>query len=98
MAYKMLEGIIKLIPKFSLKQNAIDWQPTMLLNTIYKLILKLLAIHLNNLLHELISKLQAGFVSGRSILEDVSITWLVKDWLTIFLTLFIKLAYEKAFD
>lgn len=56
LAYKLLEGIIKLIPKSAFKQNVTDWHPITLLNTIYKLIAKLLALRLNSLLPDLISE------------------------------------------
>lgn len=54
MAHKILHGIIKLIPKSTSKQLVIDWHLTPLLNAIYKLISKLLAIKLNSLLPDLI--------------------------------------------
>lgn len=55
-AYKILDGIIKLIPKMANKQVITDWRPIMLLNSIYKLIAKLLAEHLGPLLPGLISQ------------------------------------------
>lgn len=56
LAYKMLEGIIKLILESDCKQNIMDWRPIILLNMIYKLIAKLLADRLGSLLLDLISK------------------------------------------
>lgn len=39
-------------------------------------------------------------VPGRNILENISIVWMVEDWLTFskFQALFLMLDYEKAFD
>lgn len=100
LAYKLLEGIIKLILKSAFKENISDWRPITLLNLIYKLIAKLLALRLNTLLPDLISEQQSSFVPGRYILDNVSIAWLVKDWLahSLLSTLFLKLDFEKAFD
>lgn len=56
LAYKILEVIIKLIPKLALKQNIIDWRLIMLLNIIYKIIGFFLAIRLVLFLPDLINE------------------------------------------
>lgn len=92
-AYKILDEIIRLIPKLIAKQLVIDWWSIMLLNTIYKLIAKILATHLNTLFPDLINEQQTGFVPGRNILNNISIIWMMRDWLahTSFMALFFSI-------
>lgn len=56
MAYKIIEGIIKLIQKSAFSLEVIDWSPISLLNTIYKLIAKLMAGRLSNLMSRIINE------------------------------------------
>jgi hypothetical protein len=67
---------------------------------VYKIIAKLLALHLKVLLPQLVSPQQTGFIPGRHILENVSLAWLAHDWVkaTGNSALFLSLDFEKAFD
>lgn len=71
-----------------------------MLDTLYKILAKLLANRLKPLLTALISPQQTGFVLGWNILHNISLAWLTKDWLqhTKTLALFLQLDFEKAFD
>jgi hypothetical protein len=71
-----------------------------LLQIVYKIIAKLLAERLNKILPELISPRQTGFVSGRQILDSISIAYLLQDWALNVKQpmLFLSLDFEKAFD
>lgn len=71
-----------------------------MLTTTYKLIVKLIALHLRTLLPKPVSDQQTSFIPGRQILDNISITWLVFDKLQLDKTaaLFLKLDFEKAFD
>lgn len=71
-----------------------------MLNTIYKIIAKLIAQCLRLLLPYLIHPHQIGFVPRRQILENVSITNLVIDWALHhnYPTFLLLLHFEKAFD
>lgn len=94
------DGLIRYIPKKADKRLLKDWRPLTMLNTVYKLIAKLLANRLKLLLPKLINPQQTGFIPGRYILENISIVWLTSDWLrrTKQGALFLKLDFEKAFD
>lgn len=94
------EGVLKLIPKKADRQRIKDWRPIAMLNTIYKIIAKLLALHLRILLPQLVHERQTGFVPGRQIFENISITCLAIDWIIHNKTeaVLLFLDFEKAFD
>lgn len=71
-----------------------------MLNTIYKIIAKLLAMRLSLLLPLLVHERQTGFVPGCQILENISITCLGIDWIIHNKSqmLLLLLDFEKAFN
>lgn len=94
------EGILKLLPKKADKRRINDWRPIALLTTAYKLVAKLISLRLRKVLHKIVSPRQTGFILGRQILDNISITCLAFDWVEQNgkLVLFMKLDFEKAFD
>lgn len=71
-----------------------------MLSVVYKLISKLLVVRLSPHNIDIISPQQIGFITGRFILENISLAWLTHDWVVRHNkpTLFLKLDFEKAFD
>lgn len=64
------------------------------------MITKLLVECIGPLLHGLISQQQTGFVPGRLILENISLVWLISEWLShlCLVALCLMLDYKKTFD
>src|SRR5947208_3133191 len=65
---------ICLIPKTKTPQALADFRPISLLNTTYKIIAKILANRLKDLLPDLISPFQAAYVPGRQITDNILIS------------------------
>ena len=61
---------IALIPKGDAQTTMKDWQPIALCNVVYKMVAKVLANRLKNVLDKCISTSQSAFVPGRSILDN----------------------------
>ena len=77
-----------------------NWRPIHLLNTDYKIVAKVLANRLKNVLHHLISHCQTGFLKGRFIGENIRLALDIIDFTNLnnipgFMVL---LDFEKAFD
>ena len=93
--------MIYLIPK--LEGVVVDirkWRPITILNTIYKLYAKMLAMRLQPFLTDIIHNTQTGFLQDRSILDNIFLFWEAvansqerKEDLAILL-----LDFEKAYD
>lgn len=98
--HKVKDGVVKLIPKKPDKQRLQDWRPLTMLNTLYKLLTKLLANRLKVVLPQLISPQQTGFVPGRNILDNIALAWMTKDFINHnkIPALFLQIDFEKAFD
>jgi len=64
---------IALIPKGSSQVSMKDWRPIALCNVLYKIISKVLANRLKNVLSQCISDNQSAFVPGRSILDNAMV-------------------------
>ena len=64
---------IALIPKGYKQHTMKDCRPIALCNVLYKLVAKVLANRLKNVLHKCVSDNQSAFVSGRSILDNAMI-------------------------
>lgn len=71
-----------------------------MLPIMYKVIAKILVQRLNPLSASLINPKQTRFIPGQFILENVSLAWLMHDWVVYnkLPVLFIKLDFEKAFN
>ncbi|KAL3693355.1 hypothetical protein R1sor_007006 [Riccia sorocarpa] len=69
--WKQQQGVIKLLPKEGDKELIKNWSPIYLLNLGYKIIAKLMANRLKEILPKLVDRQQKGFVQGRSITDNV---------------------------
>jgi hypothetical protein len=61
---------VALIPKGTEQKTMKDWRPIALCNVLYKLLSKVLANCLKQILHKCIADSQSAFVPGRSILDN----------------------------
>ncbi|GKA40565.1 putative RNA-directed DNA polymerase, eukaryota, reverse transcriptase zinc-binding domain protein [Tanacetum coccineum] len=93
-------AFITLIPKTHNPTLIKDYRPISLIGMQYKIIAKLLANRLSNVLDKLVSSSQSAFISGRQILDGPLMVSEIIDWyrkrnkrLLIF-----KVDFEKAFD
>ena len=68
-------GVIKLIPKEGDRLLTNNWRPITLLNVVYKILAKVLAIKIEKILPNVINSTQTGFVKGRYILENFITCW-----------------------
>ena len=101
MPQKWKEGLICLIPKGDVVTDEVKgWRPITLLNTIYKIYAKLLALRLQPFLPEIVHDSQTGFMQERSIFDNVFLFWELtgmamknKEDLAVLL-----LDFEKAYD
>ena len=101
MPRSMAVGLIYLIPKGEgISDDIRKWRPITLLNTIYKVFAKTLALRVQPFLHDLIHITQTGFIQERSILDNLFFFWEAialarkkKENLVILL-----LDFEKAYD
>ena len=70
------EGMIYLIPNI---KDVVDdikkWRPITILNTVYKVYAKLLAIRLQPFLPHIIHNNQMGFIQEKSIFDNIFIFW-----------------------
>jgi hypothetical protein len=64
---------ITLIPKGDSQTSMKDWRPIVLCNVVYKIVAKVLANRLKQVLYKCISINQSAFVPGRSILDNVMV-------------------------
>jgi hypothetical protein len=101
---KLLKGInstfISLIPKKDCPQTLNDFRPISLVGSLYKVLAKLLANRLKNVIGSVISDTQSAFVKGRQILDGILVANEVVDEakkLKKDLLLF-KVDFEKAYD
>ncbi|KAL3697981.1 hypothetical protein R1sor_012057 [Riccia sorocarpa] len=100
LTWKQQSGVIKLILKEGDRLLLKNWRPISLLNLGYKLIAKLMANRLKKILPDIIDVQQKGFVSRRSICDNVLAFKVGQEWATKSKqkTLFVKLDFEKAYD
>ena len=95
------EGIIYMIPKANMQYDEVSkWRPITLLNDIYKIVAKTIAIRLRSMLPSIIHDTQSGFVQDRSIFYNIFLFWEMvalaqqnKQQMAVLL-----LDFEKAYD
>lgn len=93
-------GIIKLLPKDGDKSLIKNWRPITLLNVSYKILAKVLAHRLVDILPRFICSTQTGFIKGRCILENLITSWEAMEWAKVSnqnVAMFL-LDFEKAYD
>ncbi|KAL2609191.1 hypothetical protein R1flu_027764 [Riccia fluitans] len=93
-------AIIKLIPKNEKKDELKNWRPISLLNLAYKLVGRILAKRMKNIISRLVDEEQTGFVHGRSITDNIISLGLCQDLAVAQRepVLFCKLDFVKASD
>ena len=68
MPMEWTKGRIYMIPKSDAQCNEVSkWQPTTLLNDVYEIVAKTIAIRLRSLLPSIIHDIQSGFIQHRRI-------------------------------
>lgn len=74
------ETTLILIPKITNASSAKDFRPISCLNTVYKVISKLLASRLQEFLPQVIAPHQSAFLSGRTLGENVLATEIIQGY------------------
>ncbi|GAU44264.1 hypothetical protein TSUD_400110 [Trifolium subterraneum] len=64
---------IALIPKVESPQRVVDFRPIALVSSVYKILSKVLANRLRNVIGNIVSKSKSAFIKGRQILDGVLI-------------------------
>ncbi|XP_074319911.1 uncharacterized protein LOC141656761 [Silene latifolia] len=93
--------LITLVPKCALPQNVTQFRPISCYNVLYKCISKLLCSRLSEVLPDVISDTQGGFIKGRSIVENILICQDIMrlyNRKTISLRFLLKVDLKKAYD
>lgn len=93
-------SFMTLIPKVFQPSKVQDYRPISLINCTMKILLKLLANRMKNVLHKLVAEEQSAFIKGRLISDSILITSEVVHNLQTGQSkgIVLKLDFEKAFD
>ncbi|GKA04200.1 RNA-directed DNA polymerase, eukaryota [Tanacetum coccineum] len=93
-------SFIALIPKTQKAKVVKDFRPISLIGSVYKIIAKILANRLRNVISSLISEVQVAFVSNRQILDVPFILSELLSWCKHkkYTAMVFKVDFEKAFD
>lgn len=93
-------GIITLIPKKGNQMQLRNKRPICLLDVLYKLIAKVIAIRLSKVIDKIINKNQTGFVKGRYIGETLRVISDVLDYCKMdnLQGILLAIDYKNAFD
>ena len=97
----LAEGMIYLIPKAAGRSLELrQWRPITILNTIYKILAKVLARRITSFLPDIIHENQTGFIRGRCIFDNVLLLWEVMALAdsTASSSAILMLDFEKAYD
>ncbi|WJX46909.1 hypothetical protein P8452_33654 [Trifolium repens] len=96
----LLSYFVTLIPKVCSPISLSDFRPISLLGCIYKIIAKVLAKRLANVMDSIISSNQSAFIKGRNLLDGVLIVNEMVDWVKKNKKecLIFKVDFEKAYD
>ncbi|KAL3689125.1 hypothetical protein R1sor_015434 [Riccia sorocarpa] len=98
--WKQQQGVIKLLPKPGDKQLIKNWRPISLLNLGYKIVAKILANRLREVVPDIVDSQQKGFVKKRSINDSLLAVQIGQEWAEKSgqEVLLVKLDFEKAYD
>lgn len=93
-------SFITLIPKIHDAKLVKDFRPITLVGSVYKIITKILANRLSQVISDLISDVQSAFVANRQILERPFILNELVSWCksSKYKALIFKVDFEKAYD
>ncbi|MCO5550845.1 hypothetical protein L7F22_004338 [Adiantum nelumboides] len=94
------QGLIKLIPKGQDKMEVKNYRPLTMLNTMYTVMAKALALRVRTVVSQVVHPKQFGFVQGRSIHEAMVNVITAIDWATEQEDeyIMINMDLEKAYD
>ena len=101
LGHSLLEGIISLIPKKGRDCKYVkNWRLIVLLNTSYKIISKIIATRIKEVLPSIINKDQCGFVAGRNISDNLRRILDIIDYTELenVPSVFVSIDFLKAFD
>ncbi|KAH7298712.1 hypothetical protein KP509_25G055500 [Ceratopteris richardii] len=98
--YSFKQGKIKLIPKVDMPKQIGDWRPISMVNIIYKIFAKILALRLKPLIHKVVHPAQIGFIHKRSIYDNILTTQILMEHALDSgqEVVGIQINFEKAFD
>ncbi|KAL3678602.1 hypothetical protein R1sor_021558 [Riccia sorocarpa] len=94
------KGVIKLIPKNDRGHLLQNWRPITLLTMTYKIIAKVIATRLKEMLPGIIDSHHTDFVAGRNIIDNILSLRLGQEWaqITDQDVIFVKSDFMKAYD
>lgn len=100
LAYGLNSSFITLVPKKDNPVDLVHFRPISLVNSMYKILAKVLSHRLKKVLPRVISEVQTAFKGGRCILDGVMVANEVVQWwkLSKLRGVILKLDFEKAYD
>ena len=101
MSIEQKRGVLTLIPKKGKDLRYLkNWRPLTLLNTDYKILTKLLAARLQEVIKKIVHPDQSGYIQGRFIGQNIRTTFDIIEYCKTFDIpgMIITIDFEKAFD
>ncbi|XP_028098761.1 uncharacterized protein LOC114298400 [Camellia sinensis] len=100
LAYGLNSSFITLVPKKDNPVDLVDFRPISLVNSMYRILAKVLSHRLKKILPRVISEMQIAFIGGRCILDGVMIDNEVIEWWKSSQQrgVILKLDFEKAYN